>query len=155
MPGEQSTLKFNKTINFSLTFNNYPAATDLVINYVVSDSSQLDGSNPAQINKSMTIKGSTIDNFIANSDETILKWFNPEGDRDGFCIYKYISKENKCSNFTSHDVLSFDLESLRETRWDDNTAYPDTDSSQPGVQALMPFRGSKPCKKLEIKFMSF
>ena len=37
---------------FFLTFNNYPAATDLVINYVVSNSSQLDGSNPAQINKS-------------------------------------------------------------------------------------------------------
>ena len=68
-----------------------------------------------------------------------------------------VTKENKCSNFSSHDVFSFDLESLRETRWDDNTAYPDTDSSQPGVQALNAFPdGSKPCKKvLEIKFMFF
>ena len=155
MPGEQSTLKCNKTINFSLTFNNYPAATDLVINYVVSDSSQLDGSKPAQINKSMTIKGSTIDNFIENSDETILKWFNPEGDRDGFCVYKYTTKENKCSNFTSRDVFSFDLESLRETRWDDDTAYPDTDSSQPGVQALNAFPGIQTMQKIGDKIYVF
>ena len=93
---QHQNIEFNQ---FFLTFDNYPAATDLVINYVVSDSSQVGGSNPAQINKSMTIKGSTIDNFIANSDETILKWFNPEGDRDGFCVYKYTTKENNQNNF--------------------------------------------------------
>ena len=129
-------LEVRQNNQFFLTFNNYPAATDLVINYVVSDSSQLDGSNPAQISKSMIIKGSTIDNFIANSDESSLKWSNPEGDRDGFCVYKYTTKENKCSNFTSYDVFSFDLESLRETRWDDNTVYSDGNPSEPGAQLL-------------------
>lgn len=148
-------LEVQQNNQFFLTFNNYPAATDLVINYVVSDSSQLDGSNPAQINKSMTIKGSTIDNFIENSGQTILKWFNPEGDRDGFCVYKYTTKENKCSNFTSYDVFSFDLESLRETRWDDGTAYPDTDSSQAGVQALNAFPGIQTMQKIGDKIYVF
>ncbi len=148
-------LEVRQNNQFFLTFDNYPAATDLVINYVVSDSSQLDGSNPAQINKSMTIKGSTIDNFIANSGQTILKWFNPEGDRDGFCVYKYTTKENKCSNFTSYDVFSFDLESLRETRWDDGTAYPDTDASQAGIQALNAFPGIQTIQKIGEKIYVF
>ena len=84
----------------------------------------------------MTIKGSTIDNFLANSEESSLKWFNPEGDRDGFCVYKFITSQSRCSIFSDYDVLSFDLESLRETRWDDNTVYSDGDSSKPGVQLL-------------------
>ena len=149
------SLEVQQNNQFFLTFDNYPASTDLVIEYIVSDTSQLDGSNPAQINKSMTIKGSTIDNFIANSGENTLKWFNPEGDRDGFCVYKYDNGENVCSTFANYDVLSFDLESLRETRWDDNTAYPDTNTQQAGVQALNAFPGIQTMQKIGDKIYIF
>jgi len=124
---------------------------DVVINYVVS---LREGGQQA---KTATIPANAINAWLADSEnpETpycrssladCMNWANPEVDEEGFCLHKYGTDPSldRCIQFNQSDnaslaykVLITDMESLRETRYDDGAAYPEGNGNAfPGVQTV-------------------
>ncbi len=126
-------------------------AEDVVINYVVSLSSG------GQREKTAVIPANAINAWLADSENPekpycrsngadCMNWANPEVDEEGFCLHKYGTDPSldRCIQFNQSDdarlaykVLITDMESLRETRYDDGAAYPEGNGNAfPGVQTV-------------------
>ena len=124
---------------------------DVVINYVVSLS------NGGQQTKTAVIPANAINAWLADSENPekpycrlnladCMNWANPEVDEEGFCLHKYGTDPSldRCIQFNQSDdarlaykVLITDMESLRETRYDDGAAYPEGNGNAfPGVQTV-------------------
>lgn len=132
-----------------------PITDDLVIHYTVA----LTDENTQE--KTLTIPADAVNAWLVSeekprcradvSGESCLNWANPEPDEEGFCLHKYgtLGSEDRCVQLNqvgnkqlSYRVLRTDMESLRETRFDDAAVYPDGNGNAfPGVQTLALING--------------
>lgn len=130
-----------------------PITDDLVIHYTVA----LTDENTEE--KTLTIPADAVNAWLVSEEkprcygflESCLNWANPEPDEEGFCLHKYgtSGSEDRCVQLNqagneqlSYRVLRTDMESLRETRFDDAAVYPDSGKNAfPGVQTLALING--------------
>jgi hypothetical protein len=122
---------------------------DITVSYQVSLSESLTES------RSLVIPASAINTWLASDEkprcinsnvDSCLNWVTPEPHEEGFCLHKYGTDPSldSCIQFNQSDntqlsykVLRVDMESLRQTRFDDAEVYPGgTENAFPGVQTL-------------------
>ena len=113
----------------------YPSNTfsgDFVVNYVVQNGLSTES-------RSLTIPASVFASWRADPEAPDhLVWALPESEREGFCIYKYGTATHKCVQFSDYDVLTYDMESSRSTRYDDDAVCPDGScNAYPGISNII------------------
>ena len=90
-------------------------------------------------NRSLVIPAAVFTNWRADDDAADhINWALPESEIEGFCVYAYQTEAMKCMQFADYDVLAFDLESDRSTRYDDDAVCPDGSCNAfPGVSNII------------------
>ena len=119
---ELSDSRGNLALQGMNTFQIFPSSSligDLQLNYVV----ETDASTES---RSLTIPASVFANWRADDDAADhINWALPESEIEGLCVYAYETEALKCIQFSNYDVLAFDLESDRSTRYDDDAVCSD------------------------------
>ena len=133
LPDGSGTLQVGSTKDLFYIRPSADQIGDLVINYVVSTSGE-------DKSKQLVISESTIAKWRAdeNRGADFLEWPSPEPDQEGFCVYQKLQGLERCHSFDNYKVLSFDLESNRGTRYDDEAVYPNgSGNAFPGIQSIL------------------
>lgn len=113
----------------------FPSTTqtgDLVLDYTVQGSSGTES-------RTHIIAASVISAWRADTNaEDFFNWVLPESEREGVCVYVYETAAKKCAEMSNYQVLAFDLESDRSTRYDDGAVCPDGSCNAfPGISNIV------------------
>ncbi|MBL6893793.1 MAG: cadherin domain-containing protein [Porticoccaceae bacterium] len=133
LPDGNGSLEVGSTKDLFYIRPNADQIGDLVVNYTVSNSGE-------EESKQLVISESTISKWRADEDRGVdfLEWPSPEPDQEGFCVYQKSEALERCHRFDNYKVLSFDLESNRGTRYDNEAVYPDgSGNAFPGIQSIL------------------
>ncbi|MBT4591871.1 MAG: hypothetical protein HOC55_07585, partial [Porticoccaceae bacterium] len=133
LPNGSGTLEVGSTKDLFYIRPSADQIGDLVINYAVSNSGE-------EESKQLVISESTIAKWRADENRGVdfLEWPSPEPDQEGFCVYQKSQGLERCHSFDNYKVLSFDLESNRGTRYDDEAVYPKgSGNAFPGIQSIL------------------
>lgn len=117
LSGERGSLKL-EGMNVILITPGTGLTGDLILDYTVDNNSSIEA-------RQLTIPAEVFARWRADPDaESHIHWALPESEIEGICLYAYATEALQCTTLDDYEVLAFDMESSRSTRYDDDAVCP-------------------------------